>query len=345
MNLTKLQNKLKYPTLITDENMIDYLIGQQIHVGERFFGLLITKTEVKLFLNHLFPSDLTINIIRFSDTDDVMALVASYLNEDYLLVDKQLKAGFLLKLLALKPTLKVEIDDVADKVRSIKDDFEQDKMRKASQLNDAVMSLVPSFLKVGVSEREVAESIKKCFIDLGSDAISFEPIVAFGDHCADPHAMPSLRTLKENESIIIDMGCLKDGYCSDMTRTFFVNQNPYQDIYNLVKEANSAAEAIIKPGVKFMDIDKAARDVIEKGGYGDFFIHRTGHGIGRDVHEPYDVSSSNEMLVEEGMCFSIEPGIYIDGKVGVRIEDLVLVTKNGCEVLNRFPKDAEVLKR
>ncbi len=346
MNINKLQKVICAPTLITDEKMIDYLIGQHFHVSERFLGLLISNTEAKLFLNNLFPTDLkNLEIIRFSDTDDVVSLLSQHLSHKTLYVDKHLRAEFLLKLMHSLPHLDVQIDTQADQVRSIKDKLEQEKMRKASKINDSVMSLVPSLLKLGVTELEVAEGITQLFKDLGADQISFGSIVAFGDHGADPHAMPSERTLKENESIIIDMGCVKDGYCSDMTRTFFINNNPYQNVYDLVKNANLAAEAMIKPGVRFSDIDKAARDVIEKAGYGEYFIHRTGHGIGKDVHEPYDVSSSNDMIVQEGMCFSIEPGIYLEGQVGVRIEDLVLVTKDGCEVLNQYPKDKEVLKR
>ena len=344
MNINKLQKLIQAPTLITDEKMIDYLIGQHFHVSERFLGLLVEKESVKLFLNNLFPTDIKeIEIIRFSDTDDVVSLLGQHISHKTLFVDKHLRAEFLLKLIHAYPHLHLQLDDNADLVRSIKDETEQDLMRKASKINDTVMSLVPSLLIVGVSEIDVANEIEKLFIEHGADDASFGSIVAFGEHGADPHAMPSNRVLKENESIIIDMGCIIDGYCSDMTRTFFLKSNPYQDIYNLVKEANLAAEAMIKPGVKFSEIDKACRDVIEKAGYGEYFIHRTGHGIGRDVHEPYDVSSSNDMIVQEGMCFSIEPGIYLEGKVGIRIEDLVLVTSAGCEVLNHYPKDTEVL--
>ncbi len=344
MNIRKLQNTIKAPTLITDAKMIDYLIGESFHVSERFLGLLVEEESVKLFLNNLFPTKLKdLTIIRFSDTDNIVEILGQHISHKTLHVDKNLRAEFLLKLMRAYPHLDVHLDTVADLVRSIKDSDEREKMRRASQINDSVMAKVPYLLKVGISEKDVAIAIEKLFIDEGADDASFGSIVAFGDHCADPHAMPSERTLKENESIIIDMGCIKDGYCSDMTRTFFVKSNPYADIYNLVKQANLAAEAIIKPGVKFCDIDKAARDVIEKAGYAEYFIHRTGHGIGKDVHEPYDVSSSITMEVKEGMCFSIEPGIYLEGQVGVRIEDLVLVTSTGCEVLNHYPKDQEII--
>ena len=141
------------------------------------------------------------------------------------------------------------------------------------------------------------------------------------------------------------MGCKYKGYCSDMTRTVFYQEvsDEARNVYELVKAANEAAEAIIRPGVKLCDIDKTARDLITEAGYGKEFNHRLGHFIGKDVHEYGDVSINFDLEVEEGMIFSIEPGIYLPGKFGVRIEDLVMVTKDGCKVLNSYPKDLKVI--
>ena len=165
----------------------------------------------------------------------------------------------------------------------------------------------------------------------------------YGDHGGVPHGVPGERTLKAGEAVVVDMGCVVDGYCADMTRTFFVGENTEQEIYDTVLRANLAGIAAVKPGIPFQEIDLAARKIIEDAGYGEYFIHRLGHGIGMEVHEPFDVSATNETIVREGMCFSIEPGIYIPGRVGIRIEDLVCVTKDGCRVLNAYPKDQEVL--
>jgi Xaa-Pro dipeptidase len=215
-------------------------------------------------------------------------------------------------------------------------------MIRASLVNDSVMAEVAKMIAVGKSEMQLRYEIDALFAKV-SDGNSFETIVAYGDHAADPHGVPGERVLKAGESVVVDMGCIVDGYCSDMTRTFFVGENPEKEIYNTVLRANLAGIAAVRPGIPFREIDLSARRVIEEAGYGEYFTHRLGHGIGMDVHEPFDVSAADEVIVREGMCFSIEPGIYIPGRVGVRIEDLVCVTKDGCRVLNAYPKDQEIL--
>ena len=216
-------------------------------------------------------------------------------------------------------------------------------MRQASLNNDKVMARVRELIQVGKSEKQLEQEINAAFRELADSDPSFDTIVAFAENCADPHAVPSDKVLEEGMSVIVDMGCQFEGYCSDMTRTYFVGQNTMEEVYETVRRANLAGIAAVKPGVRFCDIDRACRQVIEEAGYGSYFIHRTGHGIGLSVHEPFDVSAVDEIVVEEGMCFSIEPGIYLPGVGGVRIEDLVLVTSDGCEVLNHDPKDQPVL--
>lgn len=151
--------------------------------------------------------------------------------------------------------------------------------------------------------------------------------------------------VKAGDSIILDIGGTKNGYCSDMTRTFFYQSvsDKSRDVYETVLEANKRAIAAVKPGVPFSQIDAAARDYITEKGYGEFFTHRTGHFIGIECHEAGDVSAANHQLVEPGMIFSIEPGIYLAGEVGVRIEDLVVATTTGCELLNHYPKELTII--
>lgn len=345
MKAHELQAHIQHPILITDEKMIAYLIHQRFHVSERFIGLLIKKDAIKLYLNNLFPTNITnLDIVRFDDTDDPIKLLNRDIQSDILYVDKNMHAGFLVRLMKMAPLLKIEIDEVSDKFRSIKDPSEIQKMRQASLINDQAMELVKSSIKEGMTEIELASKIPGIFQSLGAQSTSFTPIIAFGANTSDPHAVPGDTKLEKGMPIIIDMGCIYEDYCSDMTRSFFYQDNTLNDVYETVKRANLAAINIVKPGIPLKDIDHAARSVIKDAGYGEYFIHRTGHGIGQDVHEPYDVSATSEHITRVGMIFSIEPGIYLPNKGGIRIEDLVLVTETGCEVLNHYSKDLQILK-
>lgn len=344
MNVTHALTLARHPVLVADPKMIQYLIGTHFEVGERFLALLLQDNQATLFLNKLFPyNNDQLSIVRFSDDEDPILLLNKLWHGDTLKVDHALPSGFLLRLMKIRPLCDYHLDTMMDQIRSIKDDQESQLMREASQINDRVMNRVPSLLKAGVTEREVADKITGLFKEI-SDGISFKPIIAFGDHTSDPHAVPSDRILKEGDAIVIDMGCIYKGYCSDMTRTFFLGHNSMKDVYDVVVSANLAAIAKVKPGVSLGEIDNAARSVIRDAGYGPNFVHRTGHGIGTSVHEPYPVSSESEVICREGMIFSIEPGIYLPGIGGVRIEDLVLVTRDGVDVLNAYPKHSEVIE-
>lgn len=328
--------------LICDPNAIWYFTGVRFSPGERLLTLVVTKdAKVTLLINQLFVYAGELPAVWYSDAQDGVAMLAGLL-EGKIAVDKSFPARFLLRLQALKPELALSVGTVIDEVKAIKTPQEQQKMIRASLVNDSVMAEVAGMIAVGKSEKQLQSEIDALFAKV-SQGNSFDTIVAYGDHAADPHGVPGDRVLKRGENVVVDMGCIVDGYCSDMTRTFFVGENTEKEIYDTVLRANLAGIAAVRPGIPFKEIDLAARKVIEDAGYGPYFIHRLGHGIGMEVHEPFDVSATDEVIVEEGMCFSIEPGIYIPGRVGIRIEDLVCVTKDGCRVLNAYPKDAEVL--
>ena len=236
--------------------------------------------------------------------------------------------------------------ECVDRVRMIKDEKEQQLMIEASKINDLVVDEVINICAKGnLTEEEVSKQLEGIYQKHGCVGNSFEPIVAYGKNGADNHHSGDDSRLKAGDSIVIDIGGLYKGYCSDMTRTVFYKEvSPKQKtVYELVLKAQKAAEAMIKPGVRLCDIDKCARDIIAEGGYTVEFNHRLGHFIGRDVHEWCDVSQNFDLEVQEGMTFSIEPGVYLQGEFGVRIEDLVLVTKDGCKVLNSYPKDLRVI--
>ena len=214
-------------------------------------------------------------------------------------------------------------------------------MRASSAANDAVMADAIKLVHEGVTEREIADQMLGLYRNHGCEGFSFPPIVSFGANAGDPHHEPDDTVLKRGDVVLFDIGGRRRNYCSDMTRTFFWGEPDEETarIYDIVRRANEAAEALIAPGVRMCDLDRAARDVIEDAGYGKYFTHRLGHSIGLQDHEPGDVSLVNEQVVEPGMTFSIEPGIYLPGRTGVRIEDLALVTESGVEILNAYPHD------
>ena len=232
-----------------------------------------------------------------------------------------------------------------DDTRGCKEPDEQEKMIRASLLNDQAMALFRALVRPGLTEAEAARRVREIYGELGAEDVSFTPIVSFGANAADPHHEPDDTVLKEGDCVLFDVGCRLDGYCSDMTRTFFYRAvSPEQrKVYETVLEANLAAEARMGPGVRFCDLDAAARQVIDRAGYGPYFTHRLGHSIGLEVHEPGDVSAVNTDTAQPGRIFSCEPGIYLPGKFGVRIEDLCMITPQGVMVLNRYPKELDII--
>ena len=336
--------------LITDPMSILYLTDVYVQPFERFFGLLLRQDgKHVLFLNRLFhvPQEVGIEKLWYSDTDPVMELVARRVDPTRpLAVDKELPARHLLRLMELEAAPRFLNGSLAvDRTRGVKDKEEQEKMRAASLINDAAMARFKGLVKAGVTEKDLASQMLEIYRSLGADGFSFEPLVAFGANAADPHHEPDDTVLREGDCVLFDVGCIKDGYCSDMTRTFFYHHvtEHSRKIYETVRRANEAAEAIIRPGVPLCRLDAAARDLISAEGYGEYFTHRLGHFIGLKEHEYGDVSSGFDWPVQPGMIFSIEPGIYLPGDVGVRVEDLVLVTEDGVEVLNHYPHALEII--
>ena len=350
--LAKLEQKGISQMILTDPVSIFYLTGYSIDPGERLFALYInSKGENKLYVNWLFhvPENYGVELIRFTDTDDYVALLGDAVDPAQVLgVDKIMPAKFLLPLIKRFPETDVELTSVCvDEVRACKDEEERELMRRASRINDQAMAEFKKLLKEGVTEREVAEQLKGIYLSLGADDLSFSPIVCFGKTSGIGHHEPDDTRLKEGDVIILDVGCRKDGYCSDMTRAFFfrkIASEQHREIYEIIRKAVAAAEAVCAPGVPLWQIDKAARDVIVAAGYGDNFQRRTGHFIGLEVHDYGDVSSKNQNLTQPGNIFSIEPGITIEGEFGLYIEDLVLITEDGCEILNHYPHDLQILE-
>ena len=231
-------------------------------------------------------------------------------------------------------------------LRLKKDQTEVDTMRRAVRIaQDALEAAIP-LIKIGMTERELASELVIQLLKHGSDSnLPFAPIVSSGSNGANPHASPSDRKLQVGDLLVVDWGARYNHYISDLTRTFAVGEvdDEYKKIHKIVQEANAAGRAAGKPGQPCANVDIAARDVIEKSGYGKYFTHRTGHGIGMEGHEDPYMRGDNMQLLEPGMAYTVEPGIYLPNRNGVRIEDNMAVTENGVDCLSDMPREIHVV--
>ncbi|AKX33931.1 Xaa-Pro dipeptidase [Spiroplasma litorale] len=247
-----------------------------------------------------------------------------------------------------KKHLKSEVEGYNfESVRMIKDQWEICQIRKACDITHEVFLEVLSYVKPGMTEIQLSNFVTNTFLQKGAQKLSFDTIVASGKNGSKPHAVPSDKVINENDFVTLDMGCEYNGYCSDQTRTFVMgeNGNPIiNEIYQIVYEAQELGINSIKPGVKTSEIHKICFDYIDSKGYGEYFTHGTGHGLGIEIHEePYN-SVAGDKILEEGMCVTVEPGIYIPGTGGVRIEDDILVTSKGFDYLTTPLRKLQIVK-
>ena len=220
-------------------------------------------------------------------------------------------------------------------LRSQKDAQELEHMVKAQQIAESAFIQLLSEIQPGMTEKELAARLQYLAISRGAEKMSFDTIVASGPNGSMPHAVPTDREVQEGEFITFDFGCIYEGYCSDMTRTIAIGQvtEEMQKVYDTVKDAQAAAIAAAKAGITGHDLDKIARDIITQAGYGEYFGHSLGHSLGIEIHEPPFVAPANDQPLPAGDTHSVEPGIYIPGRFGVRIEDVVYLKEDGCEDL------------
>ncbi|GIW08856.1 MAG: peptidase M24 [Dehalococcoidia bacterium] len=244
--------------------------------------------------------------------------------------------------LALVPT-----NGIVERIRMIKDAQELATIARAVAIADSAVEAVSHWLRPGMTEAQVAWEIERHMREAGAEGMAFDVIVGSGPRGALPHAHPSAKTIAEGEPIVLDLGCIVDGYRSDLTRTICVGEpDPfYLEIYDIVLRAQRAAEMQIRPGMKGGEADKIARDLIAEAGYGKQFGHSLGHGIGLQTHEAPFVRPEGEDVLAPGMVFSVEPGIYLPGQFGVRIEDLVVLEEDGVRVLSQAPKEPAIRRK
>ena len=232
------------------------------------------------------------------------------------------------------------LENTVEKIRAVKDQDEIDALRRSAALNDDAFAHLLEVIEPGMTEREAAWEIEAYMRSHGASKVAFDLIVAAGPNGALPHARPGDQAIQPGAPIVIDIGCVLDDYCSDMTRTFCLGEpsSRYLEVWNLVLQAQEAAEAVIRAGTSGVETDAAARDLIVEAGYGDYFGHGLGHGVGLAVHEGPRASRLSEDTFEAGMSLTVEPGIYLPGEFGVRLEDLVIIGEDGIEILTNTPK-------
>ena len=252
-----------------------------------------------------------------------------------------------IQLKEIVPSVKfVAAEPGVNQLRNIKDETELNSLRKAAELADFAIGIGAQAIKKGKTEQALVAEIEYELKKRGCEGMSFATTVLTGDKSAAPHGHPNDRQIREGDFVLFDLGVIVDGYCSDITRTFVYKHasEEQQKIYNTVLAAEQAAIAAAHPGVEIGNIDRAARNIISEAGYGEYFTHRIGHGLGLGIHEAPSLSSNNTDRLQSGMVFTIEPGIYVPDLGGVRIEDDIYLSENGAECLTQYPKELQIIE-
>ncbi|MEX1126015.1 MAG: Xaa-Pro peptidase family protein, partial [Acidimicrobiia bacterium] len=330
---------------------LPYFTGYEATASERLTMLVVKqKGDPMLLVPQLEAPRVgpgPFEMVAWSDTDDPIGVVARAVGHPIrVAVGDHTWSAFLVALQSQLTGVEWGIaSELTKKLRVKKDPEEIATLRTAAEGVDRVLSRARSEVRfAGRSERQVARDFALLTVEEGHEVVSFT-IIGSGPNSASPHHEPGLRLIREGDLVVCDFGGRVSGYCSDVTRTFSVGEPGGEEveIHGLVEEANRVSRSVVGPGVPCQEVDRWARTVIAGAGYGRYFIHRTGHGIGLEVHEhPYMVEG-NDLLLEPGMAFSVEPGIYLPGRFGVRIEDIVVCTSDGVDVLNQADRGLVVV--
>ncbi|MBI5124272.1 MAG: aminopeptidase P family protein [Candidatus Omnitrophica bacterium] len=326
--------------LVTNEKNVSYLSG--------FTGndasLLITLSEDFFITDSRYIEEarkgvkyFAIEVARLSNYETISSLVRANKLKRIGFESMNLQYGVVERLKGMIGRSRfTAVKDLVERLRAVKDDGEVALIRDSIRLSRAVLGKVLRLMKPGVSEKFLKRRIETEFIDGGAHA-GYEPIVACGKNSSKPHAKATEACIKKNSFVMIDLGCSLNLYNSDLTRMVILGnvREKFKKIYNVVREAQKKALDVIRPGAKISDVDLAARGCIDENGFGGFFGHAVGHGVGLEVHEAPSISRFNNDRLRPGMVFTVEPAIYIPGFGGARLEEMVLVTDDGYEVLTR----------
>jgi Xaa-Pro aminopeptidase len=341
-NINKIMSTVKVRSvLFTNPKEIFYLTGAEfdgfwlLHVNDKTYAICSKMIEnqakgffydksVDVYLG--IPFHKTVLEILKKNNEKKMFVDPKYMTAlDFIIVSKELSQN------GIEVEKKI---GMLDSTRMIKEDKEIENLKKSCKIVSAICDTVRKELKPGLSELDVYYKVLELF-SKNHVTESFAPIIAFGENSANPHHRSSDKKLSQNDIIMMDMGCVYNSYCSDLTRTYFLDKisDNYKQIWNAVKHSQEAVLKGIKAGLSIAWADKTARSVLESAGYKDKFIHTTGHGVGIEIHEMPSLSSTAEGVFLVGMAVTVEPGIYIEKKFGVRIEDTILIKEDGCEIL------------
>lgn len=344
---------------ITTPDNVFYVSGFHSNPHERLLGVMVFKEAEPFLISPLMEvpdvkaAGWSFEAIGHEDTDDAWDIVKQAVQKRgdlpaTIAIEKShLTVERLERMTQLFPEATFSrLDEQLNGMRNIKSEDELEKLRKAAQLADYAIEVGCKEIAEGKTELEILMAIEFEMKKKGAEKMSFDTMVLSGPKTSSPHGTPGDRKIQKGDFILFDLGVVYQGYCSDITRTvaFGEPSDAQREIYETVKKAEQAAIDLVRPGVKAMEIDKAARDVIDQAGYGEYFTHRVGHGLGISVHEYPSVTGTNELELEAGMVFTIEPGIYHPEITGVRIEDDVAVTADGVEVLTKFPKELVIIQ-
>lgn len=353
LNKQVLSHGLDGIALVPGPNML-YLSGIHAHISERPIILIIpADDDPAIIIPTLEASKASaagIPADRIFDWSDEEGFTGAFQRacaqlelSDFLLGVEALHMRILeLELLQrYAPGLKTSpVEPVMTALRIVKDETELQAMEKAVKVAEAAIQNLLPRIKIGQSEKKIASMLVQELVEAGAEGYPFGPIVASGPNAGSPHAVPTDRTIREGDLLVVDWGAVVDDYPSDITRTFAVGQLEPELVHmvEVVREANKAAREAAGPGLTGSELDRAARQVIEESGYGASFIHRTGHGLGLEIHEPPYIVEGNDQPLEVGSVFTIEPGIYLAGRAGVRIEDDMVITESASRSLTTYTR-------
>ncbi|MFN2745982.1 M24 family metallopeptidase [Bacillus sp. z60-18] len=351
------ENDISSAFIHSKENVF-YLTRFYTEPHERLMGVFAFQTGEPFFVcplmekNQAKAAGWPHDIIGYEDHENPWDLIAEALKKRNLKLSKvaveketlSLSRAEMLKAVTNGAEL-VSAEQKLNELRVVKDEHEIRILREAAKLADYGVEAGAAALQEGISEIEVVATIEYELKKKGIQGMSFSTMVLFGEKSGQPHGNPGTRTLKAGDFVLFDLGVITDGYCSDITRTLVYKEasSRQKEIYDTVLQAETAALEMSKPGVRIGDLDLKARGMIEQAGYGEYFPHRLGHGLGISAHEYPSMSHNNDERLKKGMVYTIEPGIYIPEIGGVRIEDDVLVTEDGAEALTCYPKQLTVI--